>query len=153
MESHNASSKLLYIIGLLWLTAGIGLLIYQLTNPAQVEIKWETATELQTAGFNLYRSTSANGEFIHLNPGQLIPSQGSVTSGASYTFVDEDVEAGETYYYLLEEIELNARANRYEDDIFTYEVPRVIWPILIATAVFFLVGFALLIAGFREGRT
>ena len=151
MENRNTSSLLLFVVGSVWLLFGVFLLVYQFRT--QVEITWETATELQTAGFNLYRSTSPDGDFIHLNPGQLIPSEGNSTSGASYTFIDEDVEAGTTYYYLLEEIELDSTANRYEDDLFTYEVPLVRWWLLLATAACFLTGIVLIITGFREGRT
>jgi hypothetical protein len=66
--------------------------------------------------------------------------------------VDTKVTAGETYYYLLEEIELDASSNRYEEDMFTYAVPRVVWWALILTAGSLLVGLALLAAGFRESR-
>jgi hypothetical protein len=58
-------------------------------------------------GFNLYRSTSADGPYVKLNE-SLIPSQspGSVL-GATYTWVDEDVEPGITYYYKLEDVEVS----------------------------------------------
>lgn len=131
----------------------MALLVYQLATPPKVKISWETATELQTAGFNLYRSTSPTGEFELVNRDQLIPSRGTTTSGASYTYLDNNVEAGKTYYYLLEEIELDASSNRYEEDMFTYAVPRVSWWAVILTAVSLLIGLALLIAGFREMKT
>lgn len=153
MENQTPSStKLLLVIGSLWLLLAVALLVYQLTNPPKVEISWETATELQTAGFNLYRSTTADGDFALVNRDKLIPSSGNATSGASYTYVDTQVTAGETYYYLLEEIELDASSNRYEEDMFTYAVPRVVWWALILTAGSLLVGLALLAAGFRESR-
>lgn len=154
METHNPSStKWLLLIGSLWLVLAVALLIYQLVAPPKVRITWETATELQTAGFNLYRSTSPDGEFEQVNRDQLIPSQGTTTSGASYTYVDSQVKAGETYYYLLEEIELDASSNRYEEDMFTYAVPRVTWWAVVLTAISLLVGLALLITGFRENKT
>ena len=69
-------------------------------------VEWETAMEIENVGFNLYRSTSPNGPYIKLND-TLIPSQspGSVW-GAVYTWLDEDVETGVTYYYKLEDIEI-----------------------------------------------
>jgi hypothetical protein len=73
----------------------------------RVSVAWETAQEMDNLGFNLYRSTSADGPYVKLNE-SLIPSQspGSV-AGAAYTWVDEDVEPGVTYYYKLEDIEVS----------------------------------------------
>jgi hypothetical protein len=37
----------------------------------------------------------------------LIPAEGSPTEGASYEFVDDDAKNRKTYYYILEDIDLN----------------------------------------------
>ena len=68
---------------------------------------WETATELDNLGFNLYRSTTPQGPFDQLND-TLIPTQnpGQVL-GATYTWLDEGVASGGTYYYLLEDVDIN----------------------------------------------
>jgi hypothetical protein len=69
-------------------------------------ISWETGTELDNLGFNLHRSEVADGERVRLNAA-LIPSQNSGSPlGASYQFVDETAEAGITYYYWLEAVDL-----------------------------------------------
>ena len=70
-----------------------------------VILKWETESEIDNAGFNLYRSTSENGEYIKINT-SLIPTQGSTTQGASYEFIDKEVKNRKTYYYKLEDIDL-----------------------------------------------
>jgi hypothetical protein len=72
-------------------------------------IAWETAIEIDTVGFNLYRSTLPGGPYVKLN-GTLIPSQapGSI-SGATYAWLDEDAESGITYYYKLEDIEVGGK--------------------------------------------
>ncbi|MBN1976354.1 MAG: hypothetical protein JW918_03035, partial [Anaerolineae bacterium] len=71
-----------------------------------VLLRWETAMEIDNVGFNLYRAPSPEGSWERLNE-SLIPSQapGSVF-GATYTWFDEDVEAGITYYYKLEDVEV-----------------------------------------------
>jgi len=71
-----------------------------------ITLAWSTASEIDNAGFNLYRSTSENGEYEKLND-SLIPSQGSSTQGASYKFVDKDVKNRKTYFYKLEDIDLS----------------------------------------------
>jgi hypothetical protein len=72
-------------------------------------IEWETAMEIDTVGFNLYRSESPAGDWVRLN-GTLIPSQapGSVF-GATYTWLDEDVQSGTTYYYKLVDVEVGGQ--------------------------------------------
>jgi hypothetical protein len=69
-----------------------------------VLVAWETATEVDNVGFNLYRGVSADGLYTKLN-GALIPSQspGSIF-GAAYTWLDTDVQPGVTYYYKIEDV-------------------------------------------------
>jgi hypothetical protein len=72
-------------------------------------VAWETAMEIDTVGFNLYRAQSPSGDWVRLNAA-LIPSQspGSVF-GATYTWLDEDVASGITYYYRLEDVEVSGQ--------------------------------------------
>jgi hypothetical protein len=82
------------------------------TNLDQVRIEWQTVSELNNLGFNLYRSTTPSlpelggteGGLVQLNS-ELIPAQGS-GQGAAYEFVDSDIEACVTYY-LLENLDIN----------------------------------------------
>jgi hypothetical protein len=142
----------LFVIGSLWLLLAAWLLYYQLNQSASIQVEWNTATELDTAGFNLYRSPAADGEFMRIND-KLIPSRGDGVSGASYTYSDKSITGGETYYYLLEEVELDASTNRYESDIFSYTVPVVTWWAVVLTAVSLLAGLALILIGIREHKT
>ena len=70
-----------------------------------IVLEWETATELDNLGFNVYRSGAAEGERIQLNAA-LIPAQnpGSVL-GATYRFLDETATPGVIYYYWLEDVD------------------------------------------------
>lgn len=70
-----------------------------------VVVRWETATETNNLGFNLYRATSPSEERIRLND-EMIPSQAPGGGGASYEWVDGNVTAATTYYYWLETIDL-----------------------------------------------
>ena len=72
-----------------------------------VVLKWETATELDNLGFNLYRAESPDGPWTQLN-GSLIPSlvpPGSPT-GAAYKFADAKAQAGVKYFYRLESMDV-----------------------------------------------
>jgi hypothetical protein len=150
-ETNGRSATLMVIMGIFWLILAGALLFYQLATPPTVRVEWETATELDTAGFFLYRSLAADGEFEQVNQA-LINSEGNALTGAAYSYVDRQVEPGITYYYLLEEVQKDARTNRYEDDIFSYMVPRVTWWAVVLTAVTILIGLALLVSGIKEGK-
>lgn len=74
-------------------------------GPAGVAIRWETGTEIDNAGFNLYRTTAADGPYIKINDA-LIPAKGNAVSGASYVYLDTDAADENTiYYYKLEDID------------------------------------------------
>jgi hypothetical protein len=79
----------------------------------EVLVAWETALEIDTVGFNLWRSTALDGEYERVNAA-LIPavSLGGVRGG-SYIYADADVTPGTTYYYRLEEIEIDGARNWY----------------------------------------
>lgn len=148
-EVHsNNVSKLLILMGFLWLVLGGALIVYQLLTPS-VTVHWNTETELNTAGFNLYRSQLEKDDYVLVNP-ILIDSEGSSVSGASYTYVDDEVEAGKTFFYLLEEIQNDGASNRYEDFIFSYTIPWMTWGSVILAAVVIVIGLGLLVVGIKD---
>jgi hypothetical protein len=70
-----------------------------------VMVKWTTAVEIENAGFNLYRADSADGSYVRINP-KLIPAKSNPISGRTYPYLDKDVERGKTYFYKLEDVDL-----------------------------------------------
>jgi hypothetical protein len=77
------------------------------THPAadHILLSWETGSEVDNAGFNIWRSEVADGPYTKLNDA-LIPAEGDSESGASYTYTDTDVVKGVTYYYKLEDVDI-----------------------------------------------
>lgn len=72
-----------------------------------VQLHWETVSELSNQGFNLWRNTLPDGPVDQINEA-LIPSQAPGSAqGFAYTWEDSDVVSGQTYYYWLEDIDLN----------------------------------------------
>jgi len=69
-----------------------------------VILLWETGTELDNAGFNVYRSNDKNGSYTKINL-NLIPSRGDGVTGDTYEFRDDDVVNGNDYWYKLESID------------------------------------------------
>ena len=76
-----------------------------------VALTWETGTEIDNAGFNLYRATAPGGPWTKVNDA-LIAAQGDPVSGASYSFVDQGRAPG-TYFYELEDVEFSGTATRH----------------------------------------
>ncbi len=83
-----------------------------LCAPAPNIISWTTATEMNTAGFNLYRAERADGPYAKINA-DLIPVASDPLGGNQYEFNDPDVTPGRTFYYQLEEVELGGKTTRH----------------------------------------
>ncbi len=66
----------------------------------EIELAWTTADETEITGFNLWRSTSEGGTREKLNDALITASQQPL--GDTYTFFDDDLVAGQAYYYWLE---------------------------------------------------
>jgi hypothetical protein len=150
VESKPATSgRLLAILGVLWILLGVWIITTQLNWSPTVEINWQTETEVNTAGFNLYRSSSRDAAYQQINE-ELVPSKGSSVSGASYTFEDTDVTAGQTYYYQLEDVELDNSRERHP--VFDHVAPSLPWWMPVTSAFSLLAGILLLVRGLRAER-
>ncbi len=68
-------------------------------------IEWETASEIDSEGFHLWRSAAAEGTYEPITA-DLIAAQGGPLWGATYTYEDLDVEMGRTYWYKLEDVDI-----------------------------------------------
>ena len=86
-------------------------------TPARIVVQWTTATEINTAGFNVYRSERAEGPYTKLNA-QLIPASDALTGG-KYQYEDTTVVAGKTYYYQLEDVEYGGATARHGPIVIT----------------------------------
>jgi len=78
----------------------------------RVVVQWETASEMNTAGFYLERQDEETGRFVRLHQG-LLPGLPSAPQGGVYRFVDADAEPGQTLTYRLVERETRGRTNLY----------------------------------------
>ncbi len=90
-----------------------------------IHVDWETATELHNLGFNVYRSTTPDGTDRALLA--YVPSQAAGSNqGFSYRYDDTDVEIGQTYWYWLEDIDLNGVATLHGPVSATINAPTAV---------------------------
>ncbi len=69
----------------------------------KVVIRWTTESELDNAGFNIYRSESRNGEFTQVND-KLIQGKGTTAERSNYKWVDTSAKLGVAYFYQIEDV-------------------------------------------------
>ena len=92
-----------------------------------VLLTWETASELENRGFNLYRGTSAAGSDRQLNE-TLIPSQSQGNPGGFiYTWEDRaGLAPGTTYFYWVEDVDIYGTATRHGPVSLDFAVPTAV---------------------------
>ena len=101
------------IAGFLFLLAvTLGVFAWWEQRNATVQVEWSTASEMNTAGFNLYRSDNSQGPFVQVNE-NLIPASSDPLTGGQYRYEDKQVSPGKLYYYQLEEMEMSGASTRF----------------------------------------
>ncbi|MFZ2488984.1 MAG: hypothetical protein WAZ19_12800 [Anaerolineae bacterium] len=92
-----------------------------------VQVMWETATEQSNRGFNLFRGTVPDAWDRQLNA-TLIPSQAQGSpSGFFYTWEDgADLVSNQTYYYWLQDVDVNGIATLHGPVSVTYTAPTAV---------------------------
>lgn len=75
---------------------------------AQVTALWDTAAEVDNAGFRVLRTDLRTHTTVALNS-SLVPAQGSPTSGFSYAYVDTTAVNGRKYRYQVEDWDVTGK--------------------------------------------
>jgi len=78
-------------------------------DPGQwrVRLSWQTETESNAFGFYVHRADSPDGAMRKLNPQSPVHAAGTTTIPQRYRYYDLDVDEGKTYYYKLEQVDLD----------------------------------------------
>ena len=77
-------------------------------------LKWQTASEIENLGFELWRSENSDtsavliASFVDYDQ---LKGQGNSSAGHLYTFLDEQVVAGNAYFYRLLQVDFSGRRN------------------------------------------
>lgn len=75
----------------------------------QVILQWQTVSETENTGFNVYRANGENDEYYIISSYRNNPDLlgfGNSPTGKTYSFTDKDsfLKAGKTYYYKIADI-------------------------------------------------
>jgi hypothetical protein len=73
-----------------------------------VELKWITESQLNNAGFEIWRSENSRTDFSKIAGYQSHPQlsgEGSSSTQKEYIFIDQDIQPDRTYYYKLSDID------------------------------------------------
>jgi hypothetical protein len=97
-----------------------------------VVISWTTSTEVDTVGFNIYRSTAPDDPAPELVTPELIPSESPGSPvGASYNWTDGAVQPGVTYFYWLEDVDVHGVTGRHGPVVVAVGPFRVFLPLAV----------------------
>jgi hypothetical protein len=74
-------------------------------------IRWETASEQDNFGYDIYRGLSEEGPFERINP-EIIPGAGTTDIPQNYEFSDNGIQPETIYWYYVESISLSGDRRR-----------------------------------------
>ena len=80
-------------------------------------LRWSTASEVNTNGFEIYRSTQEDGEFQLVASYQNNPNlqgAGNSNEGHTYQYTDVNLVNGVTYWYKLADVDFNGHRNFHQ---------------------------------------
>lgn len=91
-------------------------------DDTKVTLKWETGSEVGNIGFYVYRSETADGPFKKIS--ELVEGAGNSALGRTYEYIDKKVEPNKTYFYYLEDIDVQGVRNRSDTIQVTVPLPK-----------------------------
>jgi len=93
-----------------------------LADDTKVTLKWETGSEVGNLGFYVYRSETADGPFKKIS--ELIEGAGNSAIGRTYEYIDKKVEGHKTYFYYLEDIDVQGIRDKSDAIQVTVPLPK-----------------------------
>jgi hypothetical protein len=105
----------------------VDLLPYSATQTADgVTVAWETVSETDNAGFNVYRGTAEAGPWTQVNAALIAAQTPGAAQGNAYAYVDKTALAAGTYYYALEDVSTSGNATRHTPVSVTVAGPNAV---------------------------
>jgi Leucine-rich repeat (LRR) protein len=81
------------------------------STPDGVRLRWRIQSEMNNLGFHVYRSSASDGEYVRVTS-TIIKGCGTDATPHDYSFLDETVQEGHTYWYVIEDVDFSGVTGR-----------------------------------------
>ncbi len=78
-----------------------------------VDLSWETFSDANIMGFNVYRSDGISPDLVKINPEMVLVYQPGSMEGNQYSYTDAGVEFGRTYTYWIDVVDSDGQPSHY----------------------------------------
>lgn len=85
-----------------------------------IGLAWETASEIDNAGFNIWRARKNDaGEYIDIVKltNTSIPTQGVAHNGITYYHIDDSITTPVTYFCAVEDVDFNGKSKIHLENV------------------------------------
>ena len=76
-----------------------------------IVLSWETASEMDNVGFNIYRAKTIDGVKKKINIDLIQAENPGSPEGAVYSFTNTNIKQDKKYFYWLESVDVNGDTN------------------------------------------
>lgn len=97
-----------------------------------IVVSWQTVMEVDSLGFHLWRGTNPNRNQATRLTQEMTPAQGRLV-GANYTLQDGTAQAGHSYFYWLEEVEVSGASHFYGPTSLSIPSTHVYLPFMVSS--------------------
>jgi hypothetical protein len=98
------------------------------SNHRGISLSWITDSEIENQGFIISRKTRTTRweEIASFSKDRALLGQGSTTDATRYAFLDSQVREGQTYSYLLSDVDYRGQRTNHDNQIqtLTYVIPE-----------------------------
>lgn len=98
----------------------------ELTAEGQVILNWETVSERDNAGFNVYRAHAESGPWTKANAFMIAAAAPGSSKGQSYEWTETPADAQARHWYVLESVTVDGATNRHGPVSAGFDVPNAV---------------------------
>jgi hypothetical protein len=98
----------------------------ELTAEGQVILNWETVSERDNAGFNIYRGHAESGPWARANTSLIAAVAPGSGKGQAYGWSETPADAESRHWYVLESVTVDGATNRHGPVSAGFDVPNAV---------------------------
>lgn len=90
-------------------------------RPTGAKLHWQTGTEFNVVGYNVWKRAKSDGKFVKLNATLIRSKQPGQLFGDTYSYRDTKTKSGKTYWYKVEVVGVSGHLE--ESEILQVRIP------------------------------